>query len=248
MDSIHKANAPKQIQSILDIESGHIVPQEFVRLESYDYITLMVFVLIGAAAIIWHFMPDRFRVLFSIKTEKSNIRTGEINPVVPGSLITGFMGFNFLVTSGIFVFFVLKYYFPDLVTGMSLINVLGYDYLVLIAILLYRIILTYGISYLFDTRIMRRQQNTVGRNILFMTGIFLLFVIPLLIYSNVDLILIFSLGVISILQIIRVIRTIVIGKSSRMFSTLHIILYLCALEIVPILVLIRMIGNSSGVY
>ena len=85
----------------------------------------------------------------------------------------------------------------------------------------------------------------IGQNILFITGVFLLPIILLEVYTGFEILLIFAIVMIVLLQLIRLIKTFVIGKSISMFNALHIILYLCALDIVPVLVLIRMFVNIS---
>lgn len=249
-DTIFSENLtdPQLVSSIIDVEQVIMAPQEIISGADYDYITYIVFLLMGIAALIWHFMPDRFRVMFSLRTDKHTPRSGYEVPVVPGNLITGFMTLNFFITSGIFITFIVQYFFSDFTEDAPLIEILGFCYLILFAFIAYRTILIYGLSILFNTAQMRNQQIKISRNILFMTGIFLLPVIPLIIYTNVGFVLIFAISIIAILQIIRIVRNVAIAKSSLMFSALHIILYLCALEIVPILVLVRMIGNSSGLY
>ena len=239
---------PLLVSSLIDVDRVVIAPEEIISGSGYDYITYVVLILIGIAALIWHFMPDRFRVMFSLRTDKHSPRSGYEVSVVPGNLITGFMTLNFFLTSGIFITFLIQYFFADFASEVPLIDILGFSYLVLFVLIAYRTILIYSLSLLFNTAQMRNQQMKISRNILFMTGIFLLPVIPLIIYTNIKFILIFAVAIIAILQIIRIVRNVAIGKSSSMFSTLHIILYLCALEIVPILVLVRMIGNSSGMY
>jgi|GEM_PF-500816 len=229
-------------------QNKEVVIDPLVRMVNYEYdiITYILIALLGIIAIIWHFMPDRFAALFSMKTDNEFSRTGESSAMVPGTLITGFFWLNLLVNTGIFMFIVANFFFKENIEYMESIELTGYIFLIIGVLLLYRIIIIFGSSVVFQTGKMRQQQMTVGRNIQIISGVILTPLLILVIYINNDLIIFFTLGILALLQIIRVVKIFIIGNSSTMFSVLHIILYLCALEIVPVLVLVRLIGNAPG--
>jgi hypothetical protein len=68
----------------------------------------------------------------------------------------------------------------------------------------------------------------------------------LLHYSNIPPSYLFSLGVIllGLLYGIRIIKTLVFGYSMYGFSLFHLVLYLCAVEIIPLAVFVKVIVNS----
>ncbi|NQU32004.1 MAG: DUF4271 domain-containing protein [Bacteroidetes bacterium] len=232
----------------LQMKSSNIVPVVLTIDPIIDIITYSLIILLGLIAIIWHFMPDRFSMIFSLKLENQLSRSGgDANIKVPGTLITGVFWLNFIVSAGIFILILLQNYYPDGIVGLSSFEILGYIYLATGSLLLYRIIVIYSTSIIFQTQKMRKQQVVTSRNIFFITGVILVPVILLILYIKGSIIMYLALLAIAFLQVVRLMKIMIIGKSNTMFSTLHIILYLCTLEIVPILVLIRMISNSSGV-
>ncbi len=237
----------KEVESFLNLKSTTIAPALHHVNSGYDYITYILFGLLGIIAVIWHTMPDRFSLIFSLKTEKQFQRIGDTTVKVPGNIITAFFWINFIIVSGIFVMILMQSFLGDYIEGLSIMEALGYIYLGLVSLLLYRIIITYGTAIVFQTRSLMQQQIVTGRNVQFISGIYLSSVIILILYVNSGLLIYLSLGIIALLQFVRIIKIMIIGKSSTMFSVLHIILYLCTLEIVPILVLIRLIRNLSEV-
>lgn len=248
MDSIQSDTIlAQEVLSFIQLEKVNVEPVVHSVSPEYDYITYILFALIGVIAVIWHFMPDRFSMIFSLKTEKNFQRIGDTGIKVPGTMITGFFWFNFIIVTGLFILILLQSFFSDHLNNLPFIQLLGYIYLFFGSLLLYRVIVIYGTALIFDTRKMMQQQVVTGRNVQFVTGVFLAPIIILMIYSKNEYLLYISLGFIALLQLIRISKIMIIGKSSTMFSVLHIILYLCTLEIVPILVLIRLIGNVSGV-
>lgn len=76
-------------------------------------------------------------------------------------------------------------------------------------------------------------QNIFLYNIV--TGIILVPVLLLLAYVEAGVFLYTALGVLVIMMILRFIRGMLIGLSDTKFSLFHLILYLCTLEILPIL-------------
>jgi hypothetical protein len=84
-------------------------------------------------------------------------------------------------------------------------------------------------------------QNIIIFNL---TGGMLL--LPLLLlshYSSKALFLNISIGIISILLIIKLYRSFLIGLADQKFSLFHLFLYLCTLEILPILVIAKFIDK-----
>lgn len=247
-DSVSVDSMPvKEVVNFLKL--GDIVIKPMVKTinSEVDIITYILIALLGIIAVIWRFMPGRFSMIFSLKTDNQFPRSGGSNVVVPGTLITGFFWINFIVALAIFSYLLIQTYTINVIAELALFQLFGYIFLLIGSLLLYRIIIIFGTAKVFQTQKMMQQQMTVGRNLQFISGVILVPIIILIYYLNVPQLIVFTLVVLAFLQIIRVGKIILIGKSNTMFSTLHIILYLCALEMVPVLVLIRMIGNAFGV-
>lgn len=68
----------------------------------------------------------------------------------------------------------------------------------------------------------------------------------LLHYSNIPSAYLFPIGisVLGLIYGIRVIKTLVLGFTMYGFSLFHLVLYLCAVEIVPLAVFVKVIVNS----
>jgi len=62
-------------------------------------------------------------------------------------------------------------------------------------------------------------------------------------FTQIELFLFFGLGISLSIYIIRIIREFMIGLSYSIFSVLHLFLYLCCLEIIPVVILIKIISD-----
>ena len=68
----------------------------------------------------------------------------------------------------------------------------------------------------------------------------------LLQYSNIPPVYLFPVGisVLGLIYGIRVVKTLVLGFATYGFSLFHLVLYLCAVEIIPLAVFVKVIVNS----
>lgn len=212
-----------------------------------DVIAYVLLALLGMMAVIWYFFPERFSMIFPLRSESQLQRVAESSAKVPGTLITVFLWLNFMVSAGIFILLVLHRFFEKEITGLSDYMILGYVVLVLGGLLLYRFVIIFGAAFIFQTQKMMKQQVVSGRNIQLVTGMFLVPAILLMLYAGGSFIVYIAIAAVVPLQVFRLVQIVIIGKSSAIFSALHIILYICTLEIVPVLVLMGLIGNGSGI-
>lgn len=231
----------------LHLDSVQVEPVIQTGSATLDIITIVLIGLLGMSAVIRYFLPDRFATIFTLKSESQLQRLSLSNAQVPGSLILSLFWLNFILSMGIFIFLIFREFFEDKSAIFPDFMLLGNIIIMLILLYVYRATIIYGAATIFQTKQMMKEQVAVGRNIQFLTGVILLPAMLLIIYSEVDIILYITIGIIIFLQLLRMVKIAIIGKSSTIFSALHIILYLCTLEIVPILVLIRLIENGSGI-
>ena len=229
------------------LQSGNVQISPIMHLDNPNIfvITITLLILLGIISVVRYFLPDRLSLIFSMKSESQLQRSGESNAKVPGTLITGFFWLNFIISTGIFILLLLKMFFEKEIVDFSDYNLLSYIYLTILVLLLYRIVIIWGAAFVFQTQKLMKVQVTASRNIQFLTGVLLVPVILLMLYFDGNFITYTAIAVIVLLQLFRLVKIVIIGKSSTIFSALHIILYLCALEIVPVLVLMRLIGNGS---
>ncbi len=81
---------------------------------------------------------------------------------------------------------------------------------------------------------------------IYVSALFLLIFCLLLRYSGAPSSYIFqiAISVLTLLYIIRMVKTLVFGYSVYGFSLFHLVLYLCAVEIIPLAVFVKLIVNS----
>jgi len=74
-------------------------------------------------------------------------------------------------------------------------------------------------------------------------GILILPIITLFIYTQIDIFLYISLGIYFIGLLLRQFRQLMVGLSRSIFSVLHLFLYLCTLELIPVVIISKILLN-----
>jgi len=242
LDSI--VQVKPEIVNFVQANSISIVPELLVSNTNFDIITYIIFSILGIIGIIWYLTPDRFLTLFTTKSIEKIQRDGDGISKSPGLFFIGLFWLIFIISLSIFSILILDEFYAT-----EILKAQNYQiYKIIVAsffgLFLYRFILSYWAAFIFQTQKLLKLQVIIDRNTQFITGILLLPISLLIIYTNVGLIYYIIIPALVVLQAHRIMQIAIIGKSSTVFSAFHIILYLCALEIVPILVLLRLVNND----
>lgn len=225
-------------QSITKIEPLGVAP-------SNDLFTFILFFFITGLAVIWFFIPERLAMVFKISTKKTFSRSGEISNKAPGILISLFFFLNFLLNMSIFIFLLLKYIDNTLFSGTDTRLIILYIMAGISAFYVFRLTYIKISGKIFKTEENASQQLTLYINTDNAVGILLVPVLLIVLYSDFDFLIFSGILIALIFQIIKWIKTFVIGISIQGFTVLHLILYLCTLEIIPILIVIKLVEKGG---
>jgi hypothetical protein len=154
--------------------------------------------------------------------------------------ITLGLGFIYLTSVSLLLY---QFYQFFRIIDIGLPNLVIYliIFLGLIGYLIIKTLLIQGTGIIFKTL---DQAHSYRLNALIFnhtTGLFLFPILLLTIYWQMSPFIWIALGLISILLIYRFLRSIIIGLSNTKFPVFYLILYLCTLEILPLLLLIKVI-------
>jgi hypothetical protein len=128
------------------------------------------------------------------------------------------------------------------------INTEGYisSLVVVISLWGFKVLFTKSMSVLFNTG--KASHEILTQIFIFnlISGIILLPCLVIFHYSEITFFLYFNIGIWVIIQIHRFIRLAIVGFSYSIFSILHLFLYLCTLEIIPVILLIKLLQIRLG--
>lgn len=203
------------------------------------YIGLVLLSLMLIIAAILYFSPD---------TIKSNIKAMVNNPLkrswesginTSGILINTLLYINFIFVFSVSVFFIFKSVLPDYFI-LSFNNSSIYVLLIFVlAYIIFRQIFVWLTGWLFDNMEMGKAHNKLLNSLEKTVGLIILPILLLSIYWDLSWLLALGSLVLLMFIVTRWVFAMALGLRITKFSWFHIILYLCALEIIPFLMIIK---------
>jgi len=235
----------------VNYDSSHYIIESFFQHSQLDIIPILnnsadhhwfIYVLLFfsfGVALIWYFIPERLSSIFSLSVRSILLWSPDKKNTDPGIVVSFFFLLNSLVTFSFLVFYVLKSLFNYDFAGLNDFQVLAYIAALIVLIYVLKMAFVSLAGFLFDTSEMAGKQrqvyfnfnNTIG--VILLPLLFLLIIIPSVYMVYVILCIVAGLFMVRWAQIIS------LGISISHFNIIHLILYLCTLEIIPMVVLFK---------
>ena len=203
-----------------------------------------LYVLLGLSlivSVIWYYIPERLTNIFSLSAKTILKKSGDKTIAGPGIAVTVFFLINSLMTASFLILYVIKYVlmWPTL-TDMPEWLSLAYIAAALIVFSTVKIILVRLSGFLFRTGEMAQKQQFIYFNSYNAIGVVLLPLLFILLIVGSQGWLYFILCFMAAMFIYRWVQIVVIGMHQTRFNSFHLILYLCTLEIIPLVILLKM--------
>jgi len=190
-------------------------------------------------ALIWYFIPERILYAFSITIKSDVARLNEKERPAPGAIVTVFFLLNALINISFLIYYSLTRLFDfDFHNGSYWETVL-YISILIGGLFLLKMAAIRMAGVVFNTIEMARKQVRIYFNSNIALGVFLLPLLFTLLIVPEIYVLYGILFIVSIVFLIRWIQVISLGISITHFNFFHLILYLCTLEIIPVVVLLK---------
>ena len=235
--------------------SGHFVQQKEVLFNfithPQDYsgwVTAFFLGLLMLLTLIWYFFPERVLRLLSREGSKHKLKYSDNQFAKPGVFLYSLYLITFISTISAFVFLLLKNRFPELIADYS-ISFLMIAFPVATAIyFLLRFLFIYLSGFLFKTADLASKQIRENFRIDLIQSFLLIPILIVITNTSYTYILYAGLFLIAVVVGYKWMLTIIIGLKSSKISLYHNILYLCALEIIPVIVLLKLMENYQIVF
>lgn len=221
---------PTEITPLLRVSSPH------------DWLTNMLLLQMAFIVVLWFVMPNRRNLFQQIK--QSFKSQSDIAHQKPGFLFPFFFYLNYLVVVILFVYVAIQTIIQPHIIDESQTYLIVVTSFIFVGYSLYKLVFIVLAGFLFKTRDLAFQQIRFYIDIDNMTGFLALSILILFLSTQSNYFFYFFIFIILIANAIKWFQTIVIGKSNSTFSLYHLIIYLCTLEIIPLLLLIKFIENQ----
>jgi len=210
--------------------------------ENHFQVFLLVILFFGLIlALLRWYMPDRLLYEFDGGERLGFARKKSSILVAPSLAIDFFFLVNYLFSISLFTYiFVIDYlsYTVSFVHGYTLYFLIAGAY---VLFWVYRRVAISFLAFIFLTSDLSQQQLRLDKGIQQLAGLLTLPLLLLALLSDSKIFLPMVLIVVIGLQVFRWTQTITIGIRNTRFSAFHFILYLCALEIVPLIIVIKLL-------
>ncbi|MCB2207773.1 MAG: DUF4271 domain-containing protein [Bacteroidetes bacterium] len=234
-----KVDSLNNITSTFFPYSMHEISPLLNQNSSYTWFIYLLLFLSFGVALVWYLIPERLTYAFSISVKSDAARLNEKESPAPGVVVTFFFLINSLINLSFLVFYVLKYLFDYDFGELSYGYVMLYIAAIISGVYLLKMAMAGIAGWVFDTFQMARKQAAIYFNSNIALGVVLLPLMFVLVVIPHIFLLYAILFIVAILFLIRWVQVIRLGISITHFNFLHLILYLCTLEIIPVLVVFK---------
>ena len=222
-------------------ESPIKIVTESIQSTHADWMVYTLFMLLFGISLVWYYFPERALSIFKIRDTKKDARSNySTGNETPGIMILFFFILNYLLTISLFLYLSIN----ELIQ-VSIQNAKGQYFLLIFtigvtALYLFRIIVIFFSGFIFNTKEVAEKQLKMYINIDNIIGVSLIPILILVLFVQLKIVIYIGLAIILVLQIIKWFQTFLLGNSISGFSVLHLFMYLCTLELLPVVVLIKL--------
>jgi len=210
--------------------------------QSTDWITLIFVLCLFVLAWIQSSYSKRLSQIYQAVAQPHHMNQLEREGNLFKERITLGLSFIYYTVTAVFVFLIFREY-TEVPVGLSDISFTGIILTVLFILQMLKSGIVYLTGIIFDTREAARQYQL---NILIFNDIIGITLFPIAItafYWNSILLLTFGIVIVSLLLIYRLFRGILTGLENKSYNLFYLFLYLCTLEILPLLLIFKAIST-----
>ena len=206
-----------------------------------DWIILILIVLTVVLSLIWFFFPERVYHLISKKEAKNRLKYANSQFAKPGLFIYVAFTLSVLFSTTVFFYNFLLLWFPAFVKAIPSLFLLFFGIVsLLLGYFIIRMFIIWFVGFIFN----RRQQSKLLLENYYRLDLILGFTFIPLAFLSMSPIkqesVMFGVVFFVIIIVLKWFRLFKMGLSLANVSVFHIILYLCALEIIPVFVMAKL--------
>lgn len=208
-------------------------------ISGYDWYIYISLILSFGVALIWYFIPERLSTIFSVSVKSDVLKLNERENPDPGAVVTFFFLINSLVNMSFLAFYALRNLLEYDFGTMDIWKIMLYLTAVISAVFILKMAIIGIAGFIFNTLEMAKKQVRLYFNSNIALGVILLPLLFVLAIVQSPILLFIILFFVAIIFLIRWVQVIRLGLSITHFNFFHLILYLCTLEIIPMLILFK---------
>ena len=231
-------------QAVTFFESAHVEITPILRATiQFEWMINTLLFTVTVMAILLFALPNRQSYFSRLK--QSFKKPNNVPFQKPGFLFPFLFYLNYLVAGALFAILTIERFVKTDSFGLLPAQLITFVVSAFFIYSLYKLLVIAFSGFLFKTRQAASYQVELYVNINSISGFLMLGVLMLGLFTKGDYFFYFGFFIILISNIIKWFQTIIIGKTISQFKLYHLIIYLCTLEIIPLLLLIKLVQNLS---
>lgn len=205
-----------------------------------EWLSSTILLITAVIVILWFLMPNRKALIHDWRHPFE--RPGDGSTRKPGFVFSFLFFLNYLFVIAVFVVLNLQHFGFRGDMASSTIELFFFTSVVVVIYSLSKLAVISLTGFIFETRSAAELQIRLYMSQNSLTGFLLLGILVLIFFT--DGVLFFYLGLFILLSsnLIKWVQTIAIGNITTQFKLYHLIIYLCTLELIPLLLLIKLIN------
>lgn len=215
----------------------------------YSYqITIFLLGLTLMLALIWFFFPERVYRLLSKEGSKHKAKYSNNQFAKPGILLYSLYIMTIVSVIGLFIYFAITVFMPEKLAGIAFYHVVLLLFVSVFLYFTFRFVIISFAGFLFNMDEQVARQMRAGFRIDLIISFLMIPVLIIAYNTPFTEVLYAGVMLMVVMMALKWIQTLLIGLKSAKISLYHNILYLCALEIIPVIILIKLIENYRIVF
>lgn len=213
-----------------------------INQQGTDWITIVLLACLFIFAWIQTSYPKRLNQIFRAVAQPHHVNQLERDGNIFKERIALGLGLNYYLISSIFVFQILSA-FGIVPAGLNNLALTGIIFAGLFVYQFLKSLVVHASGIIFNTSESARQYQLIILIFNYIIGIVLFPVVLIAFYWNNSAYLIAGLIIISLLMMYRIVRGFLTGHGNKSFNLFYLFLYLCTLEILPLLLIYKVISK-----
>ena len=210
----------------------------------YEWMLNILFLLLVVMVVLWFLMPGK-RSYYQQFRHSIHTPVGMASQV-PGFLFSSFYYLNYLIVVVFFMILAVEQFISADLLSIPFTQFTWLIALAFVSFSLYKLLFIAFAGFLFKTKTNAKQQIRLYINLDIITGFILLPLMLLMLLNPMPVLFYFGLFIFLIANAIKWFQTVAIRNSIPQYKLYHLIIYLCTLEIIPVLLLLKLVENLSS--
>ncbi len=227
--------------------SSRVIQPELLLNVSHNWLLYIMFFLIAILAFINFTIPNKLSNIFTnvFLFKKNNLEFNKGLSFSFGIVVSIFFFINFLLSVTVFFYLIVQYFLPTLFVEYSNLTLFLTILSIISIYLIGKRFIIWLTNLILGQPILAKLHLTLENNTEYLTGVLLLPFLLLFLFTSSTIWLLFSSVIIVIFLVLKWVLIFILGLKLLRVYAFHLFLYLCTLEMVPLLVVIKLLGYNN---